>query len=819
MSVAEFFQVLEKSAILAEDQVQLARQQLAAETDPKNAARRLLADGRITKWQAKQLLHGRIALTIGPYRLLDQVSGDEVTRVFLARHGQSGQQVELRSLSRSQAADRPDAVQDFVAAAEKSSAAENRKLVEVHRPQSQEDTCYVALEPPAGGWASPASAALSDSVVDVPRSKAEPTAQAVKPAVGEIRPPKLKPKAKPAGAAPVAAGSAAAPDKASPAAPATPAIEIKLPGQDAPSDSAAAAQPFHIATGKRRKKPGAAAAGTPSRGGKAAGGESSAGGTGGEQGAIPASRRALSPALILGGAVGGGSLLVAIVVAAWVLLSGGDDSQVADAGGGQAAAKAASEPAAAEEGTAKQPAAASEPDSASEPGDPMVDPVVTVEAVPAAATGGQVESQPGTPPAGAKSPPSEAKAPNAAESPAAPGTQPAATPPAATPPAAEPTAPAEPAMASEAAVPEAKPAAEPAAQMPEASPAPSAEADKPKIAKPAAAPPDKKPFADLAGFASLPDVTAADGDQPKTLGKVYIPAGELCFIKLRGGEKALKGTQQFALKNAQGGLAEREWEISLREGAAGNETVLASLAVDNQFQLVFRWKPEAKGQELAPYLCNCVFSLACAGESKAVILREPVQVEALSVDFDKPTSKDDWKIDLCPNPEAIRFEITGVQGAKSAVDPAGPQAAEKAAVWVRIEDGGGLLSLKLDASLRRDFQLLATPHIKAPEAPKPDKFVRRAFQDGLKKAEVLSEQFNQRVKMTEAYSKSKAPDAKQAEQRLPVFELDARNQEALVQNMKKIDDLLKSLEGGMKIQFRVFFDADTTEVNLLKVGN
>jgi hypothetical protein len=37
--------------------------------------------------------------------------------------------------------------------------------------------------------------------------------------------------------------------------------------------------------------------------------------------------------------------------------------------------------------------------------------------------------------------------------------------------------------------------------------------------------------------------------------------------------------------------------------------------------------------------------------------------------------------------------------------------------------------------------------------------------------------------------------------------------------MKKIDELLKKLEGGMQIQFRVFYDADTTEVNLLKVGS
>jgi len=66
------------------------------------------------------------------------------------------------------------------------------------------------------------------------------------------------------------------------------------------------------------------------------------------------------------------------------------------------------------------------------------------------------------------------------------------------------------------------------------------------------------------------------------------------------------------------------------------------------------------------------------------------------------------------------------------------------------------------------------------------------------------------------YAKGPAKDAKQVEQNLPAFELDARNAETLVQNMKRIDDLLKRLDEGMKIQFRVFYDADSTEVVLLK---
>ena len=37
--------------------------------------------------------------------------------------------------------------------------------------------------------------------------------------------------------------------------------------------------------------------------------------------------------------------------------------------------------------------------------------------------------------------------------------------------------------------------------------------------------------------------------------------------------------------------------------------------------------------------------------------------------------------------------------------------------------------------------------------------------------------------------------------------------------MKKIDDMMKALGEGMKIQFRLYYDADSTEVVLLKSGS
>ena len=196
--------------------------------------------------------------------------------------------------------------------------------------------------------------------------------------------------------------------------------------------------------------------------------------------------------------------------------------------------------------------------------------------------------------------------------------------------------------------------------------------------------------------------------------------------------------------------------------------------------------------------------------------------EALAVDFDKPTSKADWKIDLCPDPDAIRVQITGVQGAKVSVDPADPLPANKATAWVKVEDGGGMLSLKVDPSLKGNFQLTASPYIKAsPDVAKPEKFIRRMFQDALKKAEMGNQQASQFLQGMEQFVKSKAPEGerKQVEQRMSLAKMEVGKLETQLQNMKKIDDLLKSLAEGMKIQFRVYYDADSSEVVLLKTEN
>lgn len=863
-NVDDFFEALEKCSLLSTDEVQSVRRQMGGVGDPKQVARKLMLDGQLTKWQALQLLHGRTTLTMGPYQLLDQLSGDAVNRTFLARHRQTGRQGELQALSRSHTSAHPEAVDEFVARAEKAAAADNRALLDVHRPESSADVCYVVLAESADKLA----------------TDAEPSAAA------RVRPPKLKPKAAPTGAesqGPTADSTApqtpaaaepkpSAPSDASETPTETPAaqpaetIKIELPGSAQSSLAAAAPQEFKIAAGKRRKTPRAAPAKTSQPAAAKEANKKPAKPTAtnanlaearrasataeaipeaepGDDSPAPASpaerRLVLSPAVLIGGGAAVVLLLVIGIAGAWLLLSGRKATPVAQADTPRTVASQSAGTEAAE-GSEPKDAAASAPEPAdSEPSDPIsdpvVDPVVTVEAAEPAVSGASpatdAASSPSSPPA-EPSAAMDAAAPAAAQTVASPAPVTAGDKPAD---AAEAKPALEPAMAAAEAKSEesASETSDQAESKPDAKNENQAEAkaekeekekpadDKAAKKKEAAAPKAKKPFADLKDFAALPEPTSAE---PQTLGAVHIPPEQECYIKLRGGDKAMRGAQRFVLKNAREGLAERDWEVSICE-ASGAETVIATLQIDDQSHLVFQWKPEARSaafEGVSPHFRNCVLSLACAGDSKTVTLREPVTGEPFSVEFDKATgSKGDWKIPFCPNPEAVRFEITSVEGAKITVDPKESQPADKTTVWIRIEEGGGLLSVKLDSLLKRDFVLNATPHVKlSADQPKPDKFNRRLFQAKLKELELNSQQAATMLENMQMFIKSPAPEAKrkQVEQQMPTMEFDTKTLAQLVANLKKIDALTDKVKDGMKIKFRVFFDADSTEVTLLKGG-
>jgi hypothetical protein len=360
----------------------------------------------------------------------------------------------------------------------------------------------------------------------------------------------------------------------------------------------------------------------------------------------------------------------------------------------------------------------------------------------------------------------------------------------------------------------------PAAPDAKAEPQPKTEQKPKPEAKPKPAVPDKKPFADLPAIVALPDLEAADAMNSKTLGSVYIPESELCFIKLRAGEHACKGGQVFVMRNADGGLAERDWEILVREGEGGPETKISHLSVNDKHQLNFQWQPEAKTQNVSPYLVNCALALSCGGESHVVSLRQPSQVEAMAVDLEKGMSKQDWDIELCPNPEAVRLEIVGVAGAKYTVEPAAVMAADKSEAWVRLQDGGGMVSLKLDTSMRRNLQVSVTPYIKLTSDARPEKFTSRILQTALTQAQQQQQQWAAMVQQGQQLMRQARDDQqkRQIQARLALAETNQTASQTTLENLQKLDGLLKQLSGGLQIKFRVFLDAGLSQIELLRIG-
>ncbi|HRX80712.1 MAG TPA: hypothetical protein P5307_16700, partial [Pirellulaceae bacterium] len=69
----KFVLVLERSQLFAPNQIEAIKKLAETAEDPVQIARALLKNGWVTKWQASQMLSGFYHLTIGKYRLSEQL--------------------------------------------------------------------------------------------------------------------------------------------------------------------------------------------------------------------------------------------------------------------------------------------------------------------------------------------------------------------------------------------------------------------------------------------------------------------------------------------------------------------------------------------------------------------------------------------------------------------------------------------------------------------------------------------------------------------------------------------------------------------------
>ncbi|MCL4206643.1 MAG: hypothetical protein KJ000_29520 [Pirellulaceae bacterium] len=388
-------------------------------------------------------------------------------------------------------------------------------------------------------------------------------------------------------------------------------------------------------------------------------------------------------------------------------------------------------------------------------------------------------------------------------------------------------------------VPEPKPSSEPAVgdlpnredfidpTMPEEDPAkpkpnrprnkPGAEVDPDNTSadEPRPASPIDGPFRDLANFITLPPNEPSNAS-PTVLGSVHLGAREPCFIKLRGGDKAVRGAQVFSLRNANGGTAERDWEILLSDG--GTQTKVAHLSIDAAGDLGFRWERPGADIEVAGNLCNCALVLNVPGNTPRVLaLRAPVRSESLVIDLEKSAPKSDLRIDSLPDPSVVYLEIVGVGGSAFEVKPAPVFLVEKGEVWLTVEEAGGLLVLKIESSAKRGIvSLEINPHVQFAENAKPEVFVVKKMPQVLAQSTKAWQALQLNIQgITQALNQNLPGPQRQAlQQNLAALQQQEKEYQDYLQRLNQLQTFLEARKSKVELQVRVFRDADTSQIDM-----
>jgi len=267
--------------------------------------------------------------------------------------------------------------------------------------------------------------------------------------------------------------------------------------------------------------------------------------------------------------------------------------------------------------------------------------------------------------------------------------------------------------------------ATPAASVPENSPdktpanptgaaAPSAPAAPP--ATPTAAPP-ADPFADFPAAVTLPALAVAnmpnpDAMVPLVIGKLNLDRRAFCIIHLHGGAAAAtKAKSLFTLKEHN----EREWRVLYKESAASaNASEIARIEIrDSQVQ--FQWTAGAAQEPLAPYLSNCVLTIAAGSKSRDLALRQPILADPISLaDFTKGM-KGQWEIPYLPRAESLRLELkfAGTPPPHK-FETEGEFGLDKPATMMAFvdKDNEPIVAVRFEFALRKNLTFTGTPYLK-----------------------------------------------------------------------------------------------------------
>lgn len=146
-SVSEFWELLRKSAILAEEQCCSLQHQLIDSSEPQAVAEELVRMGILTHFQARQLLAGRYkGFRIGQYVVQDIIGRGGMGAVYLAEHIELRRKVAVKVLVPAQGEDQRLALERFIREARAAAALDHPNIVRIFDVARHNNVPYLIME-------------------------------------------------------------------------------------------------------------------------------------------------------------------------------------------------------------------------------------------------------------------------------------------------------------------------------------------------------------------------------------------------------------------------------------------------------------------------------------------------------------------------------------------------------------------------------------------------------------------------------------------------------------------------------------------------
>src|SRR3954454_5162614 len=148
---SRFWQVALQSGLIDAEGLQacfdaIAPEKRVAEQLDRRLARQAVQQGRLTLWQAQQVLAGRsTGFKINRYTLLDMLGQGGMGRVYLARDTRLNRRVALKILS-PERMNNPRAIQRFEREARVGAQLQHENLVRVYDEGVSNGKCYLVME-------------------------------------------------------------------------------------------------------------------------------------------------------------------------------------------------------------------------------------------------------------------------------------------------------------------------------------------------------------------------------------------------------------------------------------------------------------------------------------------------------------------------------------------------------------------------------------------------------------------------------------------------------------------------------------------------